>query len=280
MRMVLKDGKRKVFTMSYDDAKVTDRKMIEILDRHGIKATFNVSSGLYSPAEVEPESERPPLTRASAISLYKNSGHEVAVHGYTHWRQDDLNASEMLYEILEDKINIERDYGVIARGAAYPYGLCSDELIDILKICRIEYARVGECSRKFGFPKDWYKLMPTCHHNDERLMDLAKAFVEEVDRRGWCRMFFVFGHSYEFDRDDNWHVLEELAEYVGGREDIWYATNIEIYDYVQAYKRLQSNYDMTIIHNPSAIPVWVELGGTPLTRGMVYCIGAGETLAV
>ena len=96
--------------------------------------------------------------------------------------------------------------------------------------------------------------------------------------KGENKLFLVYGHSYEFERDDNWEVLKNLVEYVGGHEDVWYATSIEIFDYVEAYKRLQTSYDKKIIHNPSAIPIWVELGGGPSTKGQQYCIQGGETL--
>jgi hypothetical protein len=66
------------------------------------------------------------------------------------------------------------------------------------------------------------------------------------------------GVRYEFEANDNWDVIEKFAEYVGGKEDIWYATNIEIYDYIEAYNRLQWSADMTMVHNPSAISVWIK----------------------
>ena len=43
-----------------------------------------------------------------------------------------------------------------------------------------------------------------------------------------------------------------------GIESVWYATNIEIYDYVQACKRLIFGIDGTVVENPSAIPVWIR----------------------
>ena len=66
--------------------------------------------------------------------------------------------------------------------------------------------------------------------------------------------------------------MEEFGEYIGGREDIWYATNIEIYDYVKAYESLQVSVDKKIIHNPSAIDIWFE------EKKETYCVKAGQTL--
>ena len=76
----------------------------------------------------------------------------------------------------------------------------------------------------------------------------------------------------EFAENNNWHIIEEFASYTGNRTDVWYATNIEIYDYVKAYERLQTSYDKKIVHNPSNIDVWFDV------YGEVYCVKSGETL--
>ena len=99
-----------------------------------------------------------------------------------------------------------------------------------------------------------------------------KRFVEEKHRHGYARLFYVWGHSFEFDRNDNWDVIEKFAQYISGHDHIWYATNIEIYDYVSAYSRLQVSADEKIVHNPSAIDVWVNLDD------QTYCIKAGQTI--
>ena len=88
-------------------------------------------------------------------------------------------------------------------------------------------------------------------------------------------LFYVWGHSYEFNDNDNWSIMEEFAEYIGGRKDIWYATNGDLYDYVQAFKRLEFSLDGNIVYNPSAIPVWFV--GLNWKK---YKIEAGQTLVL
>ena len=39
-------GKHKVLTMSYDDGKIFDRKLIEIFNKYGIKGTFHLNTGI------------------------------------------------------------------------------------------------------------------------------------------------------------------------------------------------------------------------------------------
>ena len=51
---------------------------------------------------------------------------------------------------------------------------------------------------------------------------------------------------------------------VGGREDIWYATNIDIVDYMEASKRLIFTADSQKVFNPSAMDVWITVDDVPL----------------
>lgn len=275
MYMKLKEGKSKVLTLSYDDGVVQDVRLIKILNRYGLKATFNINSGLYLPEEEVREKPRGHLKRSEAISLYKDSGHEVAVHGVRHEFLSRLSTPAIIKEVLGDRESIEQDFGTIARGMAYAYGDYNDEVVDVLARCGIAYSRTVNSTLGFGFPKNWLTLHPTCHHNSERLMPLAERFVTEAPRYAsdnW--MFYVWGHSYEFDDRDNWDVIERFAEYTGGKEDIWYATNIEIYDYVRAYESLITSVDGKIVKNPTATDVWFS------EKGVTYCVKGGETCAV
>lgn len=273
MYMRLKDGKWKVLTFSYDDGVVQDIRLMDIFNKNGLKATFNINTGSYLPEDKQRERYYGRMKLSEAKALYINSGHEVAVHALTHPHLDKLKSDEVLTEILEDRKNIEAQYGTLARGMAYPFGTYSDEVVDALQKCGICYARTVKSTESFNFPENWRTLHPTCHHKNPQLMQLAKKFVEEKPKYGsqnW--LFYVWGHSYEFDNADNWDVIEQFAEYIGGREDVWYATNIEIYDYVKAYENLQTSVDKTVVHNPSATDVWFW------QKGKTYCVKGGETL--
>lgn len=56
-------------------------------------------------------------------------------------------------------------------------------------------------------------------------MDLADAFLAPGED---LRLFYVWGHSYEFDVDRSWARMEDFCARVGRRDDVWYATNGEI----------------------------------------------------
>lgn len=273
MYMKLKDGKSKVLTLSYDDGVVQDIKLMELMKKYGVKGTFNISTGLYLPEDEVREKFYGRLKLSEALSLYKDSGNEVAVHSFHHPFLEKLKPEHITFEIMEDRKNIEKQYLQLARGMAYPFGTYNDEVVDVLEKCGICYSRTTISTEKFRFPEKWLTLHPTCHHNNPKLMELAEKFMSEKPRylaENW--MFYLWGHSYEFDNNDNWNVIEEFLEFVGGKDDIWYATNIEIYDYVKAYESLQVSIDGTIIHNPTDIEVWAEY------YGEIIKIPAGETL--
>ena len=271
--MRFKDGKAKALTLSYDDGIDQDIRLANILDKKGIKCTFNISAGRFAPEGTTYPDDRVGgrrMSKSQALELYKDSGHEVAIHGYTHPNLANLPTNHMMYEIIEDRKELEEIFGTLVRGCAYPFGSFNDDVVDILRLAQIKYARTTISTYNFKMPKDWLRLEPTCHHRSAQFMELAEKFVEMTPVGP--QLFYVWGHSYEFDKDNNWDVIEKFADYIGGREDIWYATNIEIYDYVEAYNNLQISADGKRVYNPSVIDVWMY------AEGEVYKIPAGETV--
>lgn len=92
-------------------------------------------------------------------------------------------------------------------------------------------------------------------------MELAERFVSSTPYlEPW--LFYLWGHSYEFDTDHNWDRIEAFCRYVSGKDDVWYATNIEIYDYTMAYEGLKYAAAANLVYNPSVIPVWINYNDT------------------
>ena len=263
--------KRMAVTFSYDDAVRQDKRLISIMQQHGLKGTFNVNAGLLSGIGNH-------MTADEAYELYTGSGMEIAAHGYKHLHLANIDSATATYDVVADRVELEKLFDTVIKGMAYAYGNYSDSVVDILKKCGVEYARTVTSTERFDIPTDWLRMPATCHHNNPRLMELAKRFVEGTGQtKHWInspRLFYVWGHSYEFDNDDNWHVFSELAEYIGSRDDIWYATNGEIYEYVTAFDRLRFSAEGTLVHNPSAITVYVECSNNQ------FAISPGETVRI
>lgn len=258
----------KALTLSYDDGPADDARLVSILNEHGLKCTFNINSGSFrgwngmSPAET--------------LAYYKKGGHEIAVHGYRHLSLTEVPSEMAVNDIIEDRRNLEAMTGDIVTGMAYANGSFDDSVVEILKRCGIKYSRTCVSTGGFDIPSDWLRLPPTCHHNDPRLPELIEQFLS--DRQAsyyWSNrpmLFYLWGHSFEFPHKDNWHLIEDFAERFGGRDNIWYATNGEIFDYVTAYDRLEFDVLGKTVHNPTSTGVWLNLLGQD-----IY-VGSGETV--
>jgi len=268
-------GLRKALTLSYDDGVEQDAQLIPILDAHGLRATFNINSGKFCPeGHVHPAGQiHRVMTLSRAKALYSGTAHEVAVHALTHANLPDLPPSAVCYEVMQDRINLEREFGGVIRGMAYPFGTYSDEVVDTLKSTGAVYARTVVSTHHFSVPTDWLRLHPTCHHDDPKLMELCERFLSSKVVFG-SQLFYLWGHAYEFEANDNWQIIEAFADRMGGHEDIWYATNIEIVDYMNAAHQLRASADGKKLHNPTATPVWLS------TETGDVCVGAGETVSL
>ena len=251
-------GKAKALTMSYDDGVYEDIKLLEIFNKYGIKGTFNINYGLTSGEVVNPAAnKRIPLEKIGEV--YK--GHEIATHSYSHPTIARCTNTEVAMEILKDRMGLEKATGKIIRGHAYPNGSYNDEIKSLLSSLGIAYARVVPTTGGFELPEDPMEWKATCHHSDPKLMDLAKEFAE-FKKSQYLKLMYVWGHAFEFETSQTygWEVMEEFCKYMGGRDDIWYATNIEIIDYLNAAKQIQYSADGTAAYNPTATTVCIQVG--------------------
>lgn len=263
----------KALTLSYDDGVEQDKRLIEIMHKHGLKGTFNINSGLFTDeGKVWPEGQiHRRMTKKAAYQLFKDSGMELATHAYSHPHLESLSEPEITSEILLDRIDIEKETGVITRGHAYPYGTFNDRVVDCLKACGMLYARAVASTFSFKIPEDFLRLQPTCHHKADNLMELAERFVK-AQVQTEPMLFYLWGHSYEFDMDNNWNVIENFAEFIGNKEDIWYATNTEIFEYIENYKKIITSGDGNLVYNPTNITLYFNV------RGKDYKIEPGQTV--
>lgn len=240
-------GKEKVLTMSYDDGVEADKRLVELFDKYGIKGTFHINTGLFGQGKRMPKDD--------IVSLYRN--HEIACHTKNHYQLTRCPKEMVISEILDDREVLEQMVGQPVRGFSYPFGSNDDNVKNILDITGIVYGRTTINTGSFVMPEDYLAWNPTCHHNDN-LLKLGQEFLD-IHRKNNLKLMYVWGHSYEFDDDDNWSLIEKFCEMMHGKDDIWYTTNIEIYDYMQAVKQLRYTVNGNIVQNMSSVDVWLRL---------------------
>ena len=257
-----KDGKLRALTMSYDDGKDQDIRLVEIFNKYGIKATFHINANKLQHMTDEELRERG--------KVYV--GHEVSCHAYHHPHLSPMPKQVCTKEMIDDRILLEKMCGYPIRGMSYPYGIYTDDVIAASKAAGMEYSRTAVSTKRFDIPNDFMQWHGTCHHNDN-LEELLYKF-----NGSWVMMpiFYIYGHSFEFDHDNNWDMIESFCKKASGNPMTWYATNIEIVDYVNAVKQLRFTWDRRAVYNPSAVDVWVEVGGEPIKIPSGKTVDLGE----
>ena len=250
MRFVYPQGIRKALTFSYDDGQSYDRRLAELLRSHGMKGTFHLNSGKLG------------LVRGDEVFIGAEeikevyAGHEVACHGVQHRNLPVITSQQAVLEIQEDRKRLEEITGGLVQGMSYAFGNYNPEIIQIARALGIKYSRTVNATFGFFPPSDFMEWHPTCHH-DNRLLEMGDRFL---DVAGFYELpvMYVWGHSFEFGRSGDWSVMEAFVDKMAGREDIWYATNMEICTYISATRQQEFSADGMTMHNPAAVSVWVK----------------------
>ncbi len=228
---------KKILTLSFDDGITQDERFIEILNKYGIKCTFNINSAFLgddgyllidgkkiSHKKIAPEKVR---------DIYK--GHEIASHTLTHPNLTTLSPCEIVEQVEKDRLALSELAGYEVTGFAYPCGgINSNRVVaEIIKNnTGVKFARTIVHSYDFSVPDNLYLFKPTASltKDKNKLLDLCNQFINSNPTEP--QLFYIWGHSYELDIDDSWDYFEEVCKLLGGRDDILYCTNTEAFEYL------------------------------------------------
>ncbi len=228
-------GKNKAITFSYDDGVTQDIRLIEIFNKYGLKATFNINSELLgNPGCLERQGQNVSHIKNKPEDVkYIYDGHEVAVHTLTHPHLPLIeDENEIIRQVEQDRINLSQLCGYEVVGMAYPGGgVNNDERVAkiIKENTGVKYSRTITSSFSFEPQTDLYRFNPTVyHHGDwDKLFEISQSFLDlKTDKPA---ILYIWGHSYEFDIfPERWQLFEELCKTLSGKSDIFYGTNKEI----------------------------------------------------
>ncbi|MGF1615780.1 MAG: polysaccharide deacetylase family protein [Gammaproteobacteria bacterium] len=263
IRVLFPQGKRKALVLSYDDGSEHDRRLVALLNEYGLRATFHLNSGVLDSVHHIASRELPTLYR----------GHEVAAHGVNHLDLTTLSNEAIDREVGDDQKALEDRVGAPVRGFAYPFGAHDERTIERLSALGLAYGRTIHTTAGFGLPERPLALGTSCHHN--QALALGQRFLEQDGEQP--ALFYVWGHSYELDgfmsadpRKD-WRYLEDFCRLMHVRPEIYYATTLDVLDYLTAVKAL-GGWSMTgPVHNDSKRTIWLSCGGQWVE------LAAGET---
>ena len=201
----------KFFLLSFDDGTVYDPRFVELLNRYGIKGTFNLNSGLEN--FVWYYEDRFPVRRqilSEVGDLYR--GHEIASHSLHHHWLNTLTPPQISREIGEDAENLKKLFGLKEIGFGVPFTACGEREIRLIRKY-VRYIRLSEFAESFALPKDPYHIPIHALYNDADVREKIAAFAENDLEDS---LFVMAGHSYELEVLNHWEYMEELLGYLSG----------------------------------------------------------------
>ncbi len=229
------NGKKKAITFSYDDGVTQDIRLIDLFNRYGMKGTFNLNSALLGQSQnlvrdgrtIAHNKNRPEDIR----TIY--AGHEIAVHTLTHPCLPDIqDDAEVIRQVEEDRLKLSELAGYEVVGMAYPCGGKNndDRTAQLIREnTGVRYARALETNGSFDPQDNLFRFQGTCYHHAEwnRMHALADEFLAMETETP--KIFYIWGHAYEFDiYPERWMLFEDFLKKIGGKDDIFYGTNKEV----------------------------------------------------
>lgn len=223
--------KKKAFNITYDDGVIQDVRFVELLNKYGVKGTFNLNSELMKQefSWTHPNGmEVKRLSPEAALHIY--DGHEIASHTLTHPYMYVLSEDEIFRQMLEDKTNLERMFGREVKGFAVPFDYYDERIANCTIKCGFEYSRMSKCSGLYKPCFDWYHWKSGIYHIDSYLTNYVVGFLNTDEELAVCQ---IVGHSYDLDAENLWGTMELILAAVSSRTDIWLCTNLELVEFLK-----------------------------------------------
>lgn len=275
IEMLFPQGKKKALILSFDDGRTEDGRLVKLMNKYGLIGTFHLNSNKLGSKDY--------LIKTDIKELFK--GHEVSVHSFNHPSLTSLSTIDVVYEVVEDRKELERLMGYPVRGMAYPFGNSNDMVIDAVEGLGIEYARTVEENIAFKIPENFLKWQPTIHlfgktnylPNDtafekSELVHFYQVISDFVSTKNLA-LLDVWGHSWEMGNNQGkWDETEKFFSMMAKNPAIHFSSQIDLVDYIHAFRKLKFSVEKNIVYNPSSITVFFS------KNGKMYSVPSGSTI--
>ena len=231
MKKLYPGGKKKAFNITYDDGVLQDVRFVAMLNKYGIKGTFNLNSELMENefSWIHPNGMQVKRLSVEKVKLLYD-GHEVASHTLTHPYMYNLSDEELFHQMKRDKDNLEKLFEREVQGFAVPFDYYDDRIAECAEACGFAYARKSEFTNTFKPCTDFYHWKTGIYHIDEHLIDYVADFLNTEEELAVCQ---IVGHSYDLDAENLWGTMELICAAVSKCDDIWFCTNAELVEFLK-----------------------------------------------
>lgn len=193
--------------LSFDDGSVYDLKLVDLLEKHDLKATF------YIPVYWTDYNKRKgvePLSDADFRMIADK--YEIGSHTITHPLLTRIPYGAAEYEIVHSQRKLEEILGREVTKFAYPRGYATDQIVDIVSKT-YQHGRsvlVGNVEPPVNYAWEHTSVHVACErreYGNERWFDYGVRHLERAKRGGY---FHAWGHSEEIERNNAWGQLDRF----------------------------------------------------------------------
>ena len=205
----------KIVSLSFDDGTIYDKRFIGLLNKYGLRATFNLNSGLDDFIWYYEDKPIRRLNLEESKEIYK--GHEVASHSLTHPYFSSLGEKRQIREVEEDILNLEKIFSRKIEGFAFPFIDQTEANIQVVKNnIDLKYIRCSIFTEKI-LPKDRYHVGINALYDDKDIYEKLERYKSNILPNS---LFVIAGHSYEFEVKNDWEKIENLLKYLKENDDL------------------------------------------------------------
>ena len=205
----------KIVSLSFDDGTIYDKRFIGLLNKYGLRATFNLNSGLKDFIWYYEDKPIRRLNLEESKEIYK--GHEVASHSLTHPYFSSLDEKRQIREVEEDILNLEKIFSRKIEGFAFPFIDQTEANIQVVKNnIDLKYIRCSIFTEKI-LPKDRYHVGINALYDDKDIYEKLERYKSNILPNS---LFVIAGHSYEFEVKNDWEKIEKLLKYLKENDEL------------------------------------------------------------
>jgi peptidoglycan/xylan/chitin deacetylase (PgdA/CDA1 family) len=188
----------------WDDGAAEDTDLVILLRRYGVKATFNLCSGLLSESKRAVRKNIYMMTRAEALETCR--GFTVGNHTTEHVSLSHTVMRNAVRAVEDGRKQLQDIFGQPVLGLAYPSGLHDRTVWKIARNAGHLYGRGSVKGCQIFSAGNHWTVRPDCAVDDK----LFWNFYEGAKKGSG--VFWFYGHSWSIGQKNKWMELEKILE--------------------------------------------------------------------
>jgi len=185
---------------SWDDGLETDKRLIRILEKYGVRSSFAITPGRHREYSAANDPRHPEaygtLVKIRDVHMY--TPHEVCNHTFSHQQMDLASSKVIKDEVEKGKSHLEYCFNREITGIIWPYGISTELAIQVAKDTGHKYGRSTPGNNSPAIDSTWH-IRPLSWRS--RLDDLLDLGIESV---------VLSGHTYEMSNEDDWEQVDNF----------------------------------------------------------------------